>query len=130
MRKQQAVYVSDKKGEPSGSVDIHSKFIAVIPSIIDGEVVSILAIERMPFMSFNRENLTSVAILLEYFSLEILAKNTLLVSDKIKIIPDEKFRYEYARLSHLHNRYKVNSILLVLRISSELQTMRIFEKIR
>ena len=129
LAKKQPIYISDEKGEPAVGRDGNSKFLAVIPSIINDAVVALLVIEKMPFMAFNRENLTSVSILLEYFSLEILEKNTLSVSDEISIVPDEKFRYEYARLKHLFIKYKVNSIILVLRLESELQSRKIFEKI-
>ncbi|MEA2091804.1 MAG: PelD GGDEF domain-containing protein, partial [Campylobacterota bacterium] len=105
------------------------EYIAAIPAMQENEVVSVLVIKRMPFMAFNRENLTSISILLEYFSIEIRNKNILSVHDEISIVPDEQFRFEYARLKHLFKKYKVDSILLVLRIDNELQATRIYEKI-
>jgi hypothetical protein len=44
-------------------------------------------------------------------------------------VPDESFRFEYARLYNLYLKYKVNSIVLVLRFDNELQSARIYEKI-
>jgi len=128
--RKQAIYISDDKGEPTLAKDKNSKFIAAIPSVINDVVVSVLVIEKMPFMAFNRENLTSVAILLEYFTLEILEKNTLRLWDEVSIIKEEKFRYEYARMKHLYLEFDVNSIVLVLRIKSELQSAKIYEKIK
>ena len=127
LNRKKPVYVSDEKGEPN--TDNTSKFITVIPSIQHDEVVSLLVIEKMPFMAFNRENLTSISILLEYFTLEISIKNTLSKSDDVLCIKDEKFRYEYERMSHLYRDFKVSSIALVLRISSELQATRIYDKV-
>ena len=127
--KKQPIYISDEKGEPSSDKDGNSEFIAVIPSIINNEVVSVLVVEKMPFMAFNRENLTSISILLEYFTLEILEKNTLSLTNDIAMIDDEKFRYEYARLKYLFLEYNVNSIILVLRIDNELQSVRVYEKV-
>ncbi len=124
-----AIYISDKTGEPAISVDRNSEYLAAIPAIQENKVVAVLIVRRMPFMAFNRENLTSISILLEYFLIEIRNKNLLNSSDEIAIIPDEQFRFEYARLKHVYNKYKVNSIILVLRIDNELQATRIYEKI-
>jgi len=79
-------------------------------------------------MAFNRENLTSISILLEYFSIEIRNKDVLSISDEISIVPNEEFRFEYARLKHLHKKYKVDTVVLVLRIDNELQATRVYEK--
>ncbi len=128
--RKQAIYVSDDKGDPSMLNGKDSNFLAAIPSVIDKSVVAVLVIEKMQFMAFNRENLTSVAILLEYFTLEILEKDILFALDEISIIPDEKFRYEYTRLKQLYNTFNVNSIVLVLRMKSELQFIIVFEKIK
>ncbi len=124
-----SVYISDAKGEPTVEIDKNSKYLAVIPSIQGGKIRSVLIIEKMPFMSFNREILTSISILIEYFSIEIKKKDMLMIDDKINIVPDENFRFEYERLHHLYLKYKVDSIILVLRLDNELQSARIYEKI-
>jgi len=124
-----AIYVSDEKGEPSAMQDRDSNYIGAIPAVQDDQVVAVLVIKKMPFMSFNREILTSIAILLDYFSVEIRNKNTLAKLDEVSIIPDEEFRYEYTRLRFLYKRYNVNSIVLIFRINNELQAVRIYEKI-
>ena len=124
------IYVSDELGDPNANLDTDSDYIATIPSVIDGEMVAILAIKRMPFMSFNREILTSVSILLEYFSIEIGKNNLLAKSDTLPIIPDKEFRFEYERLRYLFLEFKVDSIILVLRIDNELQFARVYEIIK
>ena len=128
LTKKQPIYISDDLGTPSQQGQV-SDFIAVIPSVIDEKVISLLIIDEMPFMSFNKENLTSIAILLEYFSLEILEKNRLELHDAIPIVADKKFRYEYSRMQYLYKKFNVDSILLVLRIDNGLQALRIYEKI-
>ena len=125
-----SIYISDDRGEPSVNLDENSQFIAAIPSIQENKIVSLLLIKKMPFMAFNRENLTAISILLDYFSIEIRNKNILNLHDEISIIPNEKFRFEYARLKLLYNHYQVNSVVLVLRIDNELQATRIYEKIQ
>ncbi len=124
-----AIFISDIAGEPTIATDNNSDFIAAIPTVYDGKVIAVLAIKKMPFMAFNREMLTSISILLDYFSVEINKKNTLSYYDEIDIVQDEIFRFEYHRLKGLYEKYKVNSIILVLRIKSELQSVRIYEKI-
>lgn len=124
-----AIYISDKTGEPSATIDSNSSFIAAIPALQEGKVVAVLLIAKMPFMAFNRENLTSISILLDYFCVEITKHNRLTLSDGIALVSDKDFRFETARLLHIHKKYKVNSIFLVIRIEEELQAIRIFEKI-
>ena len=124
-----AIFISDELGEPSVNIDTNSEFIAAIPAVYKNKVIAVLAIRKMPFMAFNREMLTSISILLDYFSVEINKKNMLSSYDEIDIIENEAFRFEYYRLKRLYEKYKVNSIILVLRVKSELQSVRIYEKI-
>ncbi|MBE0491330.1 MAG: hypothetical protein IBX44_03650 [Sulfurospirillum sp.] len=124
-----SIYISDKQGEPTVTPDVNSNYIAALPAIQENKVVSVLIIKKMPFMAFNKENLTSISILMEYFSIEIRHKDILRTSGDIDIIEDEKFRFEYMRLKYLYEKYKVTSIVLVIRVSNELQATRIHEKI-
>ena len=124
------IYVSDESGEPTATLDTDSDYIAAIPSVINGELVAILAIKRMPFMSFNREVLTSITILLEYFSIEIGQKNILEEFDTLKIIPEKDFRFEYARLRYMFIKNGVDSTILIFKIDNELQSARVYEKVK
>jgi len=123
------VFISDKDGEPTTLEDKNSNYIAVIPALEKNKVVGVLLIEKMPYMSFNRENLTSISILLEYFFAEVRKKNILYHSSEIEVIQDQDFKFEYTRLKYLDNEYGVSSIVLVLRIDNELQATRINNKI-
>lgn len=123
------IYISDTTGEPTVVSDVYGEYLAALPAVQENKVVSVLVIKKMPFMAFNRENLTAISILLEYFAIEIRHKDVLLNYDEINIIKDEAFRFEYARLKHLYKKYGVESILLVLRINNELQATRLYEKI-
>lgn len=129
LSKQTPIYISDDAGDPSVEVNYDSRFIAAIPVVQEGQTVAVLIIEKMPFMAFNRETLTSMSILLDYFSVEIRNKNILSIKDEVSIIPDEEFRFEYARLKQLYEAYSTDSIILVLRIDNDLQAMRIYEKV-
>ena len=124
------IFISNELGSPKKDEEANSDYLAAIPALQDEQVVSILLIRDMPFMAFNRENLTSITILLEYFNIEIRNRNILDQFDEISRVPSENFRFEYSRLKYLYKRYKVNSIVLTLRIDNELQAIQIFEKIQ
>jgi len=124
------IYISDEAGNPASKENQDSKFLAVIPSVYNNELIAILAIEKMPFMAFNKENLTSIAILLEYITIEIYKSNILNDSKKLTILKDDNFRYAYNKLNYLYRKYKVNSTVLVIKINNEIQTIKIDETIQ
>lgn len=124
------IYISDDFGEPTVTNDINSLYLAAIPALESEKITSVLVIEKMPFMSFNRENLTSIAILLEYFSIEISKKEMLAHENELTLVEDEPFQYEFERMKYLYKKFEVNSIVLVLRIDNELQATRIYEKVQ
>ena len=123
--RKQAVFISDEQGNPSLEKRSETKFVAAIPAVRDDQVVSVLAIEMMPFMAFNRENLTSITLLLEYLSISIAKEDRLYLSRDLEIIEDKAFRNEYIRLKHLYDKYGVESTVLVLKIDNELQTLKV-----
>jgi len=124
------IYISDEVGNPASKENQDSKFLAVIPSVYNNELVALLAIEKMPFMAFNKENLTSISILLDYITIEIYKNNILNDLDEFNIFEDDTFRYEYNRLSYLYKKYKVNSTILVIKINNEIQKIKIHEMIQ
>ena len=124
-----AIYISDKMGEPTTVTDRNSDFLCVLPAIQENHLVGILIIKKMPFMSFNRENLTSISILLDYFSIEVRNRNLLYLSDEMAIVQDIMFRFEYSRLKILYKKYNTESMILVLKTESELQAIQVYEKI-
>ena len=124
-----AIYISDKMGEPTTVTDRNSDFLCVLPAIQENQLVGVLIIKKMPFMSFNRENLTSISILLDYFSIEVRNRNLLYLSDEMGIVKDIMFRFEYSRLKSLYKKYNTESMILVLKTESELQSIQVYEKI-
>ena len=127
--RKQSVFISDEMGAPDLKNMNDTNFVVAIPSISDGEVISVLAVETMPFMAFNRENLTSITILLEYLSLSVVKENCLYLSNELDIIEDKEFRNEYIRLKRLYDKYSVESTVLVLKFDNELQTLKVQEKV-
>ncbi len=107
-----------------------SKYIAVIPALQQDTIVGLLLVEKMPFMSFNRENLTSIAILVEYFFNEIRKEDVLIKDQRLKIISDKEYLYEYFRLYDLYKLNKIDSVTLVIKVDQELLALRMFETIK
>jgi len=124
-----AIYISDKVGDPTTITDRNSDFLCVLPALQENKLVGILIIKKMPFMSFNRENLTSISILLDYFSIEVRNKNLLYLSDEMDIVDDILFRFEYTRLKNLYKKFNVDSTVLVLKINSEIQAIQVHDRI-
>jgi len=123
------VYISDEAGEPSAINKEQSKYLAAIPAIIDNDIVSVLVIEKMPFMFFNKEYLTSITIIHEYFALETNKSIELSYFHTLELIDNKEFQFEIFRMKKLYTQYKVNSVLLVLRTMSELRTTRLMGKL-
>jgi hypothetical protein len=105
-----------------------SKYIAVIPVIKKDAVLALLLIKTMPFMSFNRENLTSIAILFEYFYNEFI-KEELIVEygNYLTVLEDREFKFELYRLYELYNLYKVDSTIFVLKFKNEIFALKVYE---
>ncbi|SFV58397.1 Extracellular Matrix protein PelD [hydrothermal vent metagenome] len=120
-------YISDEAGEPNAINKEQSKYLAAIPAIINKKIVSILVIEKMPFMFFNREYLTSATIIHEYFALETHKSMELSHFHKLELIDNKEFQFEIFRMKKLYTQYKVNSVLLVLRTMSDLRTARLMD---
>jgi len=123
------IYISDDEGEPSLDNELESRYIAAIPAIYDKRIITLLAIEKMPFMAFNRENLTSIAILLEFVTIELRKRELMPDLPELEFLEDKAFKIEVKRLHILYEKYSVNSIFLVLKMTNELQALRMNEKI-
>ncbi|MBU1990304.1 hypothetical protein KJ691_06100 [bacterium] len=119
LERKKPIYISD-------DVNNKSKYIAVVPALQNEETVGLLLIEKMPFMSFNKENLISISILFEYFFNEIHKKNILNTMRGLDAIDDDDFKYEYFRLYDLYNLYGVDSISMVFKVQNELLSERIY----
>ncbi len=125
----QPIYISDVSGNPNFDSHQNSNFLAVLPAIYNKNIVAFLVIEDMPFMSFNRENLISIAILLEYITINFHKNKLLQESKEMLIFKDSDFRYEYLRLWHLYQKYKTDSTFLIFKNKSELKNYKLYNMI-
>ena len=130
LNRKMPVFISDEQGEPTLRNELDNKFIAAIPAIYEDQIIAMLVIEKMPFMAFERENLTSIAILLEYFSMELQKSLRYQFDPLIEFIDDTPFKYEVTRLTQLHNKFKVDSTFIVLKMYDELESLKLKDKIR
>jgi hypothetical protein len=113
------------------SQDIHeSKYIAVIPVVKKGDIAALLLIQKMPFMAFNKENLTSIAILFEYFYNEFIKEKLILeYGERLDILTDREFKFEIYRLTKLYELYAIDSTILVLQFKNEILALKVYEVI-
>ncbi len=129
LSKRRAVYISDESGNPSFANAEDVKYLAVIPSYFEEKLLGILLVKELPFMAFNKENLTAVAILLDYFLIEMNNKAYLLEKDYLPFVKEKEFAVEFARLKYIYDTYQVNTASIVLKIQSKLQARRLYELI-
>ena len=117
------IYISHENTE-------ETEFIAAIPTIYKNKVVNVLLIEEMPFTSFERENLTSIAIVLEFVTNEVLKyylfgqKN-----EYIDFINDRNFKFEINRLLNIYEKFNKTSTLLVFILDDEIDAIKLYELI-
>lgn len=126
---QKPIYISDAAGEPSTHEKEDSKFLVAIPFTNAKNVQSVLVIDRMPFMAFNKENLISITLLLEYLSITMNKNKTLENAYAIEQLADDEFKYEYNRLRYIYDTFSVDSALMAIKIDNKLQTKKVHEKI-
>jgi hypothetical protein len=114
--KKMPVYVSDSDNYSAG------RYLAVLPALADNEIVGILAIEKMPFMSFNKDTLISVSILVNYMFDELHKMRILKKIDDFMPYFQENFRFEIYRLNMLFKKHSTRSTVLIFRSKDKLKT--------
>lgn len=94
---------------------LQTDYLAVIPVITSNEeVVGVLIIKEMPFLSFNKDNLLMLRVLFSYFADQIrLVEIAKPVIEKLPWCP-MKFSVELLRLSNLKRRFGIESTILIL----------------
>ena len=125
--KKRAVYISDALGNPSIKEVSDNSILAVIPSFFESKLLGVLLIHRMPFLAFNKENLTSIEILLDYFFIELANQGFLSENDLLPIVKDREFALEFARLHYIFKKYRVNSATIVFKAKDALHARRLYE---
>lgn len=122
--KKSPIYVSSEE------VENNSRYLAVIPAISEERVKGMLLIKEMPFLSFNKDTLISISILIAYFldeleKWEIIGRN---LNKNLSV--DDEFYFELMRLHKIYEEFDVNSTILVVRSEDKLLSHLILEKTR
>jgi|AAUQ01.1.fsa_nt_gi hypothetical protein len=107
-----------------------SDYIAVIPALVADKIRGLLVIEKMPFMSFNKDNLSSSAILLNYMFDEIYRVEVTSKMGNFLKLYSRDFRFEAYRLYNIDKYYKMTSTILVLRTANHLKYKVLLESIQ
>jgi len=124
LAKKSPIYVSSVK------VDNNSRYLAVIPAVSEDEVKGILLISEMPFLSFNKDTLLSISILISYFLDEIEKWSIIEQFDKKNPLVDNEFYFELMRLHKISMEFDVQSTMLVLKSKDKLLFHLVLEKAR
>jgi hypothetical protein len=110
------VYISQSSGT--------SRYLAVIPAVKDNKVIGLIAIESMPFMAFNSDNMIFIAFVFQYF-MDTLQKTSLVRAFSFFDVFDEDFRFELARVHNMFEQYHIESSLVIFKTKSELQAYKL-----
>jgi len=129
IKQKRPVYLSDETGNPSVIANIHYNYLAAIPSVYEGEILGLLLIKQMSFMAFNKENLTAISILLDYFMMEISNKTLLLTHKYLPLVKNKDFTIEFTRLKFIDQKYHVNSVTILIKLQSKLHGARLHKLI-
>lgn len=127
LTKKRSIYISDAVGNPSLEAASEDSTLAVIPSFFEERLLGVLVIRRMPFLAFNKENLTSISILLDYFFIELANQGFLSENNLLPYVEDREFAVEFSRLKYIYDKYRVNSATLVFKAKDSLHARRLYE---
>jgi len=119
---QKPIFVSSMDSNES------SDYLAVIPVISHNKNIGLFAIEKMPFLSFNKDNLIAASILVSYYFDEIYKIESLEEIGEFSQHFDGNFRFELCRLVKLKREFSLNSSLLILKSYNKLTTHLIKEQ--
>ncbi len=97
-----------------------SDYLVVAPlKSFEGDIFGLLIVERMPFLSLNKDNLKAMSVLINYFSEDYYAVRQ--AREILVVYPDclSDFAVELKKLSLLNNKVGVDSCLVALFVSNE-----------
>lgn len=124
MAKQSPMYVSSQE------VKNNSKYLAVIPAVSDDRVKGMLLIRKMPFLSFNKDTLITISVLVAYFLDELEKWKAIKLERASSSVLNDEFAFELKRLYKLFVDYEVESTVLVIKTDDELLSHLILEMIQ
>jgi len=106
-----------------------SRYLAVIPIISNDTNIGLLIISKMPFMSFNKDNLISATILVNYMFDELRKLEIIREIDDFLPTFQINFRFESYRLKELNREYHTESTILIIKSYDKLKTHLMIESV-
>jgi len=116
LKKRMPIYISSDDSY-SGS-----RYLAAMPVIIEDEVIGLFVISKMPFMSFNKDNLISATILVSYMFDELYKLRILENIDNFLSKFQNNFRFEVYRLHGLNQKFGIESTILIFKSYDKIKT--------
>ncbi len=97
-----------------------SLYLAVIP-IVDAndDVTSLLAIDKMPFLDFNQDNIINIAIIFSYFIDQQKLWKEIKELGYDEISGHALFTHSYNFALNLHQKYKTASTVIVIKTKDD-----------
>ena len=99
-----------------------SRYLAAIPALSYGEVVGMLVVAKMPFMSFNKDNLISATILVNYMFDEVYKMRIMQKMGGFLPQFQSNFRFESYRLHTLNRDFGTETTILLFKSYDKLAT--------
>ncbi len=124
MVRQSPIYVSSQE------VQNNSRYLAVIPAVSDDRVKGMLLIKKMPFLSFNKDTLITISVLIAYFLDELEKWKMIKLEKAPSTMLNDDFAFELKRLHKLYADYEIESTVLVIKTEDELLSHLILEMIQ
>jgi hypothetical protein len=103
-------------------VQLPSPFLVIAPILTsDKKLLGVLAIDRMPFLALNEENLQMLSVMLGYYADCVNeAEGSRQFYERFPDAPAD-FAAEFSRLLHLQRSYDINSHVVVLSFENDEQ---------
>jgi len=122
-KKKKPIYISSSDSY-SGS-----RYLAAIPVIIEEKLIGVFVISKMPFMSFNKDNLISATILVSYMFDELYKLRILANIDDFLSSFQDNFRFEVYRLHSLNQKFDIESTILIFKSYDKVKTHMLHEAV-
>ena len=106
--------------EGLADLELPSPFLVVAPILTsDKKILGVLAIDRMPFLALNEENLQMLSVMLGYYADCVNEAGG--ARQFFELFPEapNDFAAEFSRLLHLQRSYNINSHLVVLSFAND-----------
>lgn len=106
--------------EGLADVELPSPFLVVAPILTSGgKQLGVLAIDRMPFLALNEENLQMLSVMLGYYADCVSeAEGTRQFQENFPDAPSD-FAAEFSRLLRLQRTFSINSYVVVLSFAND-----------